>query len=145
MNWTRDKSILLSMACTVACAVALLALCIAAVAGWPAESWRGAGFNWYALTLFAFAVPAFAAMGALFRLLRAIRRGEVFVADNVRRLRRISWCCFAAAAVFLLSALYRPTWGVLALAAAFGGMVLRVVKNVFAAAVALQDEHDLTI
>ena len=27
----------------------------------------------------------------------------------------------------------------------FGGLILRVVKNVFAAAVALQDEQDLTI
>ena len=145
MNWTRDKSIRLSKVCTLACAAALAGLCTAAAAGWPAESWRGIGFNWYAVTLFAFAVSAFTAMGALYRLLHAISRSEVFVPENVRRLRVISWCCFAAAAVFLASSLYRPMWGVLALAGAFGGMVLRVVKNVFAAAVALQNEHDLTI
>lgn len=145
MNWTQDRSLRLSRLCTVAAGVGLAALCAACLAGWPPTAWRGAGFNWYAVTLTAFAIPAFAALAQLYRLLGNLSRARVFVVENVRCLRIISWCCFGAAAVFLASSLYRLMWGMLALAALFGGLILRVVKNVFAAAVALQDEHDLTI
>ena len=101
--------------------------------------------NWYTVSLAAFAVPAYAALVQLYRLLQRLSRGEVFVAGNVRCLRIISWCCFAAAVVFAASSLYSLSWTVLTVAALFGGLILRVVKNVFAAAVALQDEQDLTI
>lgn len=141
-------SILLSKIFTAAVAVILLALC-------AASPWKQLfsvhlpnktlSINWYSVTLIAFAVPAYSALWQLYRLLQNISRGRVFVADNVRRLRIVSWRCFAAAAVFLLSALYNASWLVLFVAAIFGGLILRVIMNVFAAAVALQDEQDLTI
>ena len=148
MNWTGDKSIRLSKFCTVAMGLVLAALC--AASPWSRlfsvqMVYKDLTVNWYTVSLVAFAVPAYTALVALYRLLDRIGRGRVFVAENVRRLRIISWCCFAAAAVFAASSFYSTSWVVLAVAAAFGGLILRVVKNVFAAAVALKDEHDLTI
>ncbi len=148
MNWTKDASIRLSKACTVAMGLLLAALCI--VSPWSqlfsvTTALGGVTVNWYTVSLVAFAVPAYTALIQLYRLLNHLSRGEVFIADNVRCLRRISWCCFGAAAVFLASSLYSVSWTVLTVAALFGGLVLRVVKNVFAAAVDLQDDHDLTI
>ena len=148
MNWTKDRSIHLSKVCTVGMAVALAALCV--VSPWShlfsAEGVLGGiTVNWYTVSLVAFAIPAYVALWHLYRLLRNISRDRVFVAENVRCLRRISWCCFAAAVVFLASTAYSISWIVLTVAALFGGLIMRVVKNVFAAAVALQDEHNLTI
>jgi hypothetical protein len=94
---------------------------------------------------YAFCVPAYAALFSLDRLLTAIKRGEVFTKRNIRHLRVISWSCFAAALVLLISSLVSISFFALAIVAAFFGVVLRVVKNLFAAAVDLQDENNYTI
>ena len=107
--------------------------------------WGSLTVNLYTVTLIAFGVPAYTVMWFLYRLLDNISKERVFVEENVRCLRIISWCCFVASVVFLASSFYSVSWMVLCVAAAFGGLILRVVKNVFAAAVALKDEHDLTI
>lgn len=148
MNWSKDRSIRLSKVCTVLIGLVLAALCV--LSPWSRLFsvqlvYKDLTINWYTVTLVVFAVPAYTALVSLYRLLNNISRGEVFVQVNVRCLRIISWCCFGAAAVFLASSLYSTSWVVLTVAALFGGLVLRVVKNVFAAAVALKDEHDLTI
>ena len=148
MNWTRDRSIVLSKICTVLCALVLAALCV--LSPWShlfsvKVEWGSVTVNLYTVTLIAFAVPAYTVMWFLYRLLDNISKERVFVAENVRCLRIISWCCYGASAVFLASSFYSVSWVVLCVAAAFGGLILRVVKNVFAAAVALKDEHDLTI
>lgn len=142
------RSILLSKIFTVAFAVLLLVLC--AISPWSPLfsvqlSCKGLSVNCYTVTVIAFAFPAYAALWQLYRLLRNLSVGRVFVTANVRCLQIISWCCFAAAAVFLFSSFYWIRWVVLFAAAVFGGLILRVVMNVFAAAVALQDEQDLTI
>ena len=61
-------------------------------------------------------------------------------------LRRISWCC-AGAAVLCLAAVficYRP-FAVLAAAAGFMALLVRVLKNAFAQAVRMKNELDYTI
>ena len=148
MNWTKDRSIRLSKLCTVAMGLVLAALCVASP--WSRlfsvqMVYKDLTVNWYTVTLVVFAIPAYTALVSLYRLLNHISREQVFVEANVRCLRIISWCCFGAAVVFAASSFYSTSWVVLAVAAAFGGLILRVVKNVFAAAVALKDEHDLTI
>jgi hypothetical protein len=93
-----------------------------------------------------FYVPAFVALASLDRLLVAIRREEVFTAANVWYLRTISWCCFGAAlACFIGCFLVHPGFLILTVLAVFFGIILRVVKNLFAAAVALKTENDFTI
>jgi hypothetical protein len=97
------------------------------------------------LVYYAFCIPAFVALFSLDRLLAAIKRSEVFTAGNVRYLRIISWACFAAAFVLLVGSFAHLFFFALAILAAFFGIVLRVVKNLFAAAVELQNENDYTI
>jgi hypothetical protein len=94
---------------------------------------------------YAFCVPAYTALIALDRLLAAIKRNRVFTKGNVRYLRIISWACFAAALTLAVSSVVSIAFFAIAVLAAFFGVVLRVVKNLFAAAVALQDENDYTI
>lgn len=79
------------------------------------------------------------------RLLRNIHRGEVFTSENTACMRRISWCCFAVALLCLgFTVPYQPFIFV-AVAAGFVGLILRVMKNVFAQAVAIKEENDFTI
>jgi Flp pilus assembly protein TadB len=91
------------------------------------------------------AVPAAYLLYSLFRLLRRIETGQVFTADNVELLRRISWSCFAGAIIALISLFYYYPWVFVAVAAAFMGLIVRVVKNVVAQAVELQNEADYTV
>ncbi|MDR0849616.1 MAG: DUF2975 domain-containing protein [Propionibacteriaceae bacterium] len=88
------------------------------------------------------------ALVILLFLLRDIGRGEVFTQSNVTRLRVISWCGFAilvvcVAAAILVSA--RPTFILLAAAAGFLGLLMRVIKNVIDAARLLKEDADYTI
>lgn len=90
-------------------------------------------------------MPAAITLWGLRRLLRNIGAGAVFIAENTSILRCISWCCIAAGLVYLASALYYMPFLVLSAAAAFVGLLLRVVKNAFAEAVCIKDENDYTI
>jgi hypothetical protein len=101
--------------------------------------------GWLMPIYYSFCLPAYVALAALERMLAAVKRGEVFTNSNVRRLRTISWCCFVAAIVLLASSLVSIVFFALAVLAAFFGVVLRAVKNLFAAAVELKAENDFTI
>ena len=79
------------------------------------------------------------------RLLHNLNRDRIFVTQNVTCLRIISWCCFGISLVFLGLAWFRSLGLLVAFAAAFFGRILRVLKNVFARAVTLQEEADYTI
>jgi hypothetical protein len=94
---------------------------------------------------YAVCIPGFIALFHADALLRAIRSGEVFTGRNVRYLRIISWCCFAAAAVFAVGSRGSLALLLIAAAAAFAGLIIRVVKNVLASGVEIKDENDYTI
>ena len=79
------------------------------------------------------------------RLLHNLNRDRIFVTQNVTCLRIISWCCFGISLLFLWLAWFRSLGLLVAFAAAFFGLILRVLKNVFARAVTLQEEADYTI
>lgn len=91
-------------------------------------------------------VPAILyALRCIDRLLCNILEGQVFVADNVRFIRRIRWCCAAVSLICLAAGfLYQPLV-FLAVIMAFLALMVSVVKNVLAAAVELREENDLTI
>ncbi len=83
----------------------------------------------------------------LYMLLNNISKKTVFEKVNVELLRRISWCCFITSAVVFV-------WGILSFlevaflvgfTVGFVGLVLRILKNVFAEAVAIKEESDFTI
>lgn len=148
MNWTKNKSLLLSRICVYVFAAAYFAVCCGTP--WLNRIYWYTGLifgkvQYLAVTVYVMALPIYTALWQMHRLLGNIAAQKVFVAQNVRALRIISWACIAAGVILLLSALYAVSFAVLAAAAFFLGVVLRVVKNVFEQAVALQTENDLTI
>lgn len=146
-TWTKDHSIGLSLCCVWVFAVILLAVDIS---GYWLVRWY-AGIRFMNITkvllavLYAASVFGWICLWCLRGLLRNMRDELVFVTQNVALLRRISWCCAGAAAVFLICAfLYLPMF-IPAAAAAFMMLIVRVVKNAFQQACAMKDELDLTI
>ncbi len=81
----------------------------------------------------------------LHRLLRNLRRERVFEQENVTLLRAISWLCIAVGVVTLVSGFYYTSFFLVAAAAAFCGLIVRVVKNVFEQAIEIKTENDYTI
>ena len=148
MNWNKDKSILLSRAFVAAFALALLALdifCYPLARRYLGEDpQRLVGIP---VTVYVGSVFAWLALAELWRLLGNLRHGQVFTPDNVRLLRIVSWCCVGAAIVCLLSLPWLWFLPVLVVAAAAGfmAMIVRIVKNVFQQAIAMKDELDLTV
>ena len=65
--------------------------------------------------------------------------------SNVKLLRILSYCCFSVTLIFIYFSIYTPVSLAIALAAAFMGLILRVLKNVFSQAVELREENDLTV
>ncbi len=96
-------------------------------------------------TIYACAVPGLAALISLDRLLANIKAKNVFVQKNVKYLRIISWCSFAVSAILFISGFYYLLFLLIAVAAAFFGLILRVVKNVIEHAVSIKNENDFTI
>lgn len=88
---------------------------------------------------------AFITLLCLIKMLLAINREEIFINANISRLRIISWCCFAVAAITLIGGWFYLPLAVIAVAAGFMGLILRVVKNVMYSAKKLREENDLTI
>ena len=99
----------------------------------------------FRITIYCCAVPGFFLLLCLHRLLRNIRRERVFEKENVTLLRVISWLCIAVGVVTLVSGLYYTSFFLVAAAAAFCGLIVRVVKNVFEQAIAIKTENDYTI
>ncbi len=78
-------------------------------------------------------------------LLKNILRGNVFITANVKLLRAISVLLFFATLIFAVAGYFYMPFFLLAICAAFLVMIVRVVKNCFAAAVLIKDENDMTI
>lgn len=148
--WNSRRSILLSKICVVIFMGALLYVAIRAprLVAWLMDMTRAVlvGKSWpFLATIYAGCIPAAALLVCLYMLLHRIAQGDVFVQKNVASLRIISWCCIVGAVICAVSAFYYFPWFIVAIAAAFVGLIVRVVKNVFDRAVALQIEADFTI
>ena len=81
----------------------------------------------------------------LFFLLCRVHKGQVFTADSVALIRGVSWCCFLLGAVFGTLGIYFQLSLIVAFAAVFLGICLRVVKNVIEEATEIKSENDLTV
>ena len=98
-----------------------------------------------AVCLYLCNVPGYGLLVCMDRLLRNLRQGEVFVEKNVGLLRCISRCCLGACLICGAGCLRIYSLAVIALAAGFMGLVVRIVQNVFAQAVPMRSELDLTV
>ena len=88
---------------------------------------------------------ALAANTLLFTLLLQVKGENVFSAKSVSLIRGISWCSIGVGVVFALLTYYFTLSSVIAFAALFLGLCVRVVKNVIERATEIKDENDLTV
>ena len=154
--WNRNRSVTLSVAVCFAFAVILT---VGLFFGpWAIKMWfslyRGLDpdgsdvRNLLALfkLCFYFCAPfGYITLYSLTRLLFNIKDDEIFIKKNVQHLRRISWCCFVVALITGVGGVQYIPFLFIAIAAAFVGLLLRVVKNVMQSAVIIKTENELTI
>lgn len=151
--WDEHRSIVLTRLVTVG----VFAVCVAVALGGPAiVDWliargrvavSGPAVRWVMLGLgYLLAALALWMLFNLFRLLGRVEKGAVFVAENVRALRRIALCCALAALICIPAGavLYFP-FACMGIAAGFMALIVQVLKNTFAQAVRMKDELDLTV
>ncbi|MDR1953372.1 MAG: DUF2975 domain-containing protein [Clostridiales Family XIII bacterium] len=149
--WNEKQSIRLSSICTKAVILLAFALAVALPFLYRSDFFTTYGSIGLRITpllllvVYACYVPGLAALFCLNRLLTNIKNGNVFTAANVRALRAISWACYGAAAILAAGTFISVFFCFMAVLVAFIGLIARVVKNVFAAAVELKNENDLTI
>lgn len=79
------------------------------------------------------------------RLLRSIRRGDVFTRYNVTRIRRICYCCGGVGLICIPAALCYLPLIFLVIIMGFLCLMISVVVSVMNAAVEIREENDLTI
>lgn len=82
---------------------------------------------------------------AVFFLLFRVKRGLVFSPLTVELIRFVSWGCLLLSVLGFMGNAFHNMMFFFALAAAFLGICLRVVKNVMEEATAIKNENDFTV
>ena len=90
-------------------------------------------------------MPAAVALYCLWRLLRNIRRGEIFVKGNCWLLEVLSWCCIEVGLVCLAACYHYFPFGMVAVAMLLVFLIVRVVCSCMIHGTELKDENSLTI
>ncbi|HHZ06713.1 MAG TPA: DUF2975 domain-containing protein [Clostridiales bacterium] len=90
-------------------------------------------------------IPGFVITCSLNRVINNIKKNDVFIENTVKQLRIMSYCCFVVTAIFIYLGVYRQLALLVACAAGFIGLILRVLKNVFEKAIEIKEENDYTI
>ena len=105
-------------------------------------------FSFYIITFISYMLGIIALL-TLFCMLRFIVNLEndlVFVPQNIKWLRFISYGCLSAGLLLIIATVvYHKLFLVLSLAALFMMLIVRVIKNAFEQAVKMKEELDLTI
>ena len=107
------------------------------------------------LYTFLFSLPAgYVALAFIDKLLTVVRKNEVFEIKTTKYLDKISYCCVYASLVAFASVIassvlridtYVVLFSMLLFAELFMAMLLKVIKKIFAKAIELKEENDLTI
>lgn len=145
--WTKQKSIFTSIIMTVA----LFFIIIIATVFLPGiiEIYlgidRSIDYKDFMLALYVSVVPGLICTVCLMKLLLNIKKDNIFIKQNVMLLRGLSWCCFFVCAEYILIGHEYIAMLLLAFAAFFFGLILRVIKNVFDKAIQIREENDYTI
>ena len=151
MKWNQNRSLVLSQGFILLFALLLAGVDLTAfwLSEWfvafslPLEGLRDR--NLLLATIYIGSLFAWILLYSLWQLLRNMQKSIVFEPINIRYLRWASWACFAAAILCLISTLYYPPLVIIAIAAAFVGLIVRIIKNVFAEAEAMKTELDYTV
>lgn len=150
MKWSYQQSIFLTKVCILFFSAAYLGVvftCPLMIERFVHYSTTASGKSkWlFDATIYACAVPVGILLWNLWKLVADIGLEEIFTDANIRRLRLISWMCFAVSLICLISMVYYLFWGIFAACLAFMGMLIRVIKNTFERARELKEEVDYTI
>ena len=148
LKWTTEQSLNLTKILTVACLVLAGAalFCIPVITEWyDAVSGEEPIHIVLNIALYLSAILALVALWQLHSLLNRFAKQQVFVTENTVCFRRIAWCCFGVALIWLVLCYWRFLAFFVAFIAAFAGLLLRVMKNMLEAAVELREENDYTI
>ena len=149
MNWNKDKSIVLSQFCV--CAFGLLLAVLDVFGYWLVGFFiRLRSMNWQLeavilAAVYVCSVFAWIVLWRMWKLLGNIKAGRVFIPENIRHMRTVSWCCAAVALACLLAGLAYLPFFICAMAAAFMALIVRIVKNAFQQALLMKDELDFTV
>ena len=151
MKWNQNRSLVLSQGFILLFALLLMGIDLSAfwLAEWfvafslPLEGLKDRDF--LLVTIYSGSVFAWILLYSLWQLLRNMQKAIVCEPVNIRHLRWASWACFAAAILCLISTIYYPPLIIIAIAAAFVGLIVRIIKNVFAEAEAMKTELDYTV
>ena len=150
MNWNNEKSIGLTKFFIILFAavyILVLVFCPRMTREFVDHSFsaRGKDFNLFMATIYSSAVPLGIILWNLYRMIGRIGEEQIFSDENVSCLRLISWMCFAVAVICLISTAYYIFFLIIAACAAFMGLLIRVIKNVFERAGEIKEENDYTI
>ena len=154
--WNRKKSVQLSI---VVCFIVAVILTAGVFMGpWAFKMWmsvyRGLAkdgdairdiVTTFSTCFYPCAAIAYVTLYNLLKLLYNIKNEKIFISDNVKYLRVISWCCFGVGFITLIGGIFYLPFLFVAVAASFVGLMLRIVKNVMHAAVEISEENELTI
>ena len=105
-------------------------------------------FSFYIITFISYMLGIIALL-TLFCMLRFtinLEKDLVFVPQNIKWLRFISYGCLSAGLLLIITTIvYHKLYIALSLAALFMMLIVRVIKNAFEQAVKMKEELDLTI
>lgn len=150
MYWSNKQSVLLTRACIwlfIAGYFFVLLTCPFLMKNFVYFSYSAYGkdVRLFIASIYACAVPIGLILYHLNGLISAIGNEDIFTAENIRRLRLISWMCGITGLLCFLSMAYYLLWGILGCCMVLMCLLIRVIKNVFERAKELKDENDLTI
>ena len=152
-KWTDTMSLTLSRVIVWVLAAVFAASCVYATVSLISSSWGPLAMVWelgldpvgFYIVFYICAVLAFTALFFLNKLLSNIKNEKIFIEENVAIIRILSWCCYLVGIVMAVYSFWAYPFVIIAAAAAFFGLIIRVLKNVFAKAVQIQEENEGTI
>ncbi len=148
LKWNSEKSLFLSRCLTIATLIlgCVSLFCIPIITEWyDAISGEKPIHVVMNIVLYLSVLLALVALWQLLILLNRFAKKQVFVTENAACFRMIAWCCFGVAVLWLVLTFWRFLAFFVAFIAAFAGLLLRVMKNMLEAAIALREENDYTI
>ena len=147
MNTKKSAAITLWANRAVLVLLAALVFAMPAMLRWY-QGFRPLGLHGAAAVFFGFylcVIPVGLALVKMEKLLQNIRKGTVFVFDNVRLIRSVRNCCLAVAVICGVAGCFYQPLLFLSVIMGFLSLVLSVVMQVIAAAVEIREENDLTV
>ncbi len=157
MNWTQNKSIALSKVCVFVFAVLGILLNIyihydikfiilrRVYIPLSKEELIARYIIFSMIAVYILDILAYAALFLLYKLLCNIHKSKVFISENVRYLRLLSWCCFIVSFICCILTFFYLPFILLVTGTAFMALILRVIKNVFTEAIEIKQENEYTI